>query len=229
MKSSLGICLFLSILLRVQCDLGRIRADVLPREGTADVQIEHLGKTIRDTVFDNFKLTPNVLPNVRLAKGSGDAVVYIVGDPQSGQSKVRGTITLHQLKSGALVLTGKVEGLPRSGKFGMHFHTNPVADGHCQGAGSHFNPYHQNHGGQRGHVRHLGDLGNINADTSGLARIGITDNKLTVLPGDLNSVVGRSLVVHLKADDLGTRSGNRESAKTGNSGPKIACGTVVFL
>ena len=41
---------------------------------------------------------------------------------------------------------------------------------------------------------------------------------LTVAPGD-NSVVGRAIVVHGKADDMVTQP-------TGNAGPRIGCGVI---
>ena len=41
------------------------------------------------------------------------------------------------------------------------------------------------------------------------------------------SVVGRSVVIHEKEDDLGL-GGNAESLKTGNSMNRIACGIIGF-
>ena len=40
-----------------------------------------------------------------------------------------------------------------------------------------------------------------------------------------HSVVGRSVVVHAKQDDLG-RGNDAESKKTGNSGSRVACGVI---
>ena len=41
----------------------------------------------------------------------------------------------------------------------------------------------------------------------------------------VNSVIGRACVLHRKEDDLGTGN-DEESKKTGNAGPRIACGII---
>lgn len=41
----------------------------------------------------------------------------------------------------------------------------------------------------------------------------------------INSIVGRAILVHGKADDVG-RGMDAESKKTGNAGPRVACGVV---
>jgi len=71
--------------------------------------------------------------------------------------------------------------------------------------------------------RHIGDLGNVQSDANGVAQVNIQD-KFIALNGE-HSVVGRCLVVHEKADDLG-RGGDEESKKTGNAGKRLACGIV---
>lgn len=82
----------------------------------------------------------------------------------------------------------------------------------------HFNPSNLEHGAPNAAVRHAGDLGNIEADASGVAKVNITDKQVTLV-GD-NSVVGRTLVVHAGVDDLGV-GGHELSKTTGNAGARL--------
>ncbi len=43
-----------------------------------------------------------------------------------------------------------------------------------------------------------------------------------------NSIIGRSLVVHADADDLG-QGGHELSKSTGNAGARAACGIIGFM
>jgi Cu-Zn family superoxide dismutase len=79
------------------------------------------------------------------------------------------------------------------------------------------------HGDPIGPERHVGDLGNIVANSFGVATINFTDSLIS-LSGP-NSIIGRTLVVHNRADDLG-RGGTDESRKTGSAGEGVACGVI---
>ena len=77
----------------------------------------------------------------------------------------------------------------------------------------------KHHGAPHDEVRHVGDLGNIRADSGGIATVDKTD-RLIQLCGPY-SVIGRAIVVHANRDDLGTDAA--ESLTTGNSGARIGC------
>ena len=73
-------------------------------------------------------------------------------------------------------------------------------------------------------MRHVGDLGNIEAGADGKAVYDMEDH-LIMIYGDSANIVGRSVVVHAGVDDLG-KGGNEESLKTGNAGARVACGVI---
>jgi len=138
-------------------------------------------------------------------------------------NSVSGTITFSQEKAGdPCVITGDVKGLA-PGKHGFHIHTFGDYTNGCMSAGGHFNPYNKNHGAPEDEDRHAGDLGNIVAGEDQVAKVEIKDNQ-AILIGE-HSIIGRALVVHEKEDDLG-KGGNEESLKTGNAGPRLACGVI---
>ena len=85
------------------------------------------------------------------------------------------------------------------------------------------NPHGKGHGAPADEDRHVGDLGNLKTDAQGNAVGSITD-KLVKLIGP-ESVIGRTVVTHGGTDDLG-KGGNEESKKTGNAGPRPACGKL---
>lgn len=58
----------------------------------------------------------------------------------------------------------------------------------CASAGSHFNPFGKNHGAPSATERHVGDLGNIESYSDGVAKFTIED-KLLTLNGP-NSIIG---------------------------------------
>jgi Cu-Zn family superoxide dismutase len=137
---------------------------------------------------------------------------------------ISGLVSFEQeAKGGPTTIRGKLTGL-KAGKHGFHIHQlGDLSDG-CKSAGPHFNPFGKTHGAPGDENRHVGDLGNIEVKSDGgEIEIHLTDH-LVSLVGQ-HSVIGRSVVVHEKEDDLG-KGGNEESLKTGNAGGRIACGVI---
>jgi len=60
-------------------------------------------------------------------------------------------------------------------------------------SGPHFNPFGKTHGAPNDDVRHVGDLGNIEAPGSSVTKIQFNDPIIS-LTGPLN-IIGRTLVV----------------------------------
>lgn len=58
----------------------------------------------------------------------------------------------------------------------------------CTSAGAHFNPFKKTHGGPDDEERHLGDFGNVEADSQGVAKFKLTD-RMATLHGS-NSILG---------------------------------------
>jgi len=136
---------------------------------------------------------------------------------------VTGTLKIVQsVSNGPVTITGKIQGLTE-GLHGFHVHEKGDLTMGCQSAGGHFNPENVTHGAPEDTVRHVGDLGNIKANSSGEAIINITDTMIS-LSGP-NSILGRSIVVHSGVDDLG-KGGSPLSSTTGNSGDRWACGAI---
>lgn len=129
-------------------------------------------------------------------------------------NRADGQVTFTQLESGVKV-TGRITGL-LPGKHGFHIHENGDCGNNAKAAGGHFNPENHQHGSAND-KSHMGDLGNITANASGAAVFDFVDPNLT-LKGN-HTVVGRSVVVHEKADDL-------TSQPSGAAGSRVGCGVI---
>ncbi|KII67957.1 Superoxide dismutase [Cu-Zn] [Thelohanellus kitauei] len=109
-------------------------------------------------------------------------------------------------------------------RHGFHIHEFGDLTIGCISAGSHYNPCRKTHGGIDTKIRHAGDLGNIDVDHQGRSKICLTlPFGLTLYGG--RSIIGRSIIVHERVDDLGKGS-SPESKTTGNSGGRIGCAVI---
>ncbi|KAJ4410620.1 Superoxide dismutase [Cu-Zn] [Neurospora sp. IMI 360204] len=141
-----------------------------------------------------------------------------------GDSNVKGTVIFEQeSESAPTTITYDISGNDPNAKRGFHIHTFGDNTNGCTSAGPHFNPRGTTHGDRTAEVRHVGDLGNLETDAQGNAKGFVTDNLVKLIGPE--SVIGRTVVVHAGTDDLG-KGGNEESLKTGNAGPRPACGVI---
>lgn len=131
-------------------------------------------------------------------------------------NKVHGVVTFAKEGDGIRVVAD-ISGLS-PGKHGFHVHEyGDCSAPDATSAGGHFNPEHMPHAGPMAEKRHVGDLGNVEADGNGHARYDRVDQLLTF--AGPNSIIGRGVIVHAKADDL-------SSQPTGAAGPRVACGVI---
>ncbi|KAF3903595.1 hypothetical protein AA313_de0203722 [Arthrobotrys entomopaga] len=139
-----------------------------------------------------------------------------------GDSNIKGVVTFEQeSESSPTTITWDISGNDPDAERGMHIHTFGDNTNGCTSAGPHFNPHGKTHGAPTDSNRHVGDLGNVKTDSEGVAKGTTTDTFIKLIGPD--SVLGRTVVVHAGTDDLG-KGGNEESLKTGNAGPRPACG-----
>ena len=135
----------------------------------------------------------------------------------TADNKVSGTVTFTEEADGVRI-QADITGLT-PGKHGFHVHEfGDCSAPDLTSAGGHFNPTTKPHAGPDAPERHVGDMGNIEADASGAAKLDYVDHEIS-LTNDQRSVIGRSVVVHAKADDF-------KSQPAGDSGARIACGVI---
>lgn len=152
------------------------------------------------------------------AAANAESVSAVAKIAPTEGNDVRGTVRF--VKEGDRVrVIADLTGLT-PGEHGFHVHEN----GDCSApdassAGGHFNPGNQPHAGHEAHARHVGDMGNITADSSGKAHLDYVDSMIA-LSGP-NSVVGRSVIVHAGRDDL-------KSQPSGDAGKRVGCGLITM-
>ncbi len=141
----------------------------------------------------------------------------------NNQAGVTGTVKFTQQEGKKVRIQAELSGLT-PGLHGFHIHEWGNLTNGCMTAGPHYNPHGKTHAGPNNEIRHVGDLGNIQAGEDGKATYDIEDHLINIY-GSVGNVIGRSVVVHAGVDDLGT-GGNEESLKTGNAGARVVCGVI---
>lgn len=145
-------------------------------------------------------LTPRLVARAEIRPLEDDTVRGIVEFQRAAASD--GPMTIHVMLMGL-----------DAGPHGFHVHMGSD----CAMVGAHLNPLNTPHGpaNAASRARHLGDLGNITADASGMVEEMLRDS---LLGGDA-SFVGKVLVVHEGQDDLSTQP-------DGDPGRPIGCGVI---
>lgn len=153
---------------------------------------------------------------VSAAAGAAGPAATASLEPRS-DSSLSGTARFAAAPGGLAAHVEVQGGTP--GLHGVHVHEKgDCSDPKAASAGGHYNPAHgAHHGGPSTPVRHGGDLGNLQVDSSGNGTLDVVVPDLSLAGAD--GVVGRALVVHEKTDDL-------QTDPAGNSGSRIACGVI---
>lgn len=149
-------------------------------------------------------------------QAEGPAVRHAIAVMQPTQgNQVRGIVTFTSV-AGGIRIEADITGLG-PGKHGFHVHQwGDVSGADGKSAGGHFDPHGTEHALPAREPRHVGDLGNLEADDSGAARYERVDSQLAF--SGTNSIVGRGLIIHALEDDGGQ--------PTGNAGARVAMGVI---
>ena len=104
------------------------------------------------------------------------------------------------------------------GKHGFHIHEfGDITSADGKSTGGHFNPEANDHAGPDADKRHVGDLGNIEADDNGHGMYKNVD-KVVQIHGQ-HTILSRAITIHAGTDDLTTQP-------TGAAGARVAHGVI---
>ncbi len=182
-------------------------------KATSDVRLA--GLLIFTATFLFGCTAPNTSEEKGKALGSTSKAIAVL-HPTKGHT-VSGVVTFEKDPKGVRVVA-EISGLS-PGKHGFHIHEfGDCSAPDATSAGGHFNPGGKApHGAPTDDKRHAGDLGNIEARSTGTAKLDWIDSHIS-FEGS-SSILGRSVIVHEKPDDYKTQP-------TGDAGSRVACGVV---
>jgi len=139
--------------------------------------------------------------------------------------KIKGTVVFTEdLVSNSVIIDINLQGLHKNALHGFHVHQAGDLTDQCESMCAHFNPYGKKHGCPGQKERHVGDLGNLIANSSGCAKYRMIDNVIK-LRGKCN-IIGRGLIIHQDEDDCGKGENEDSSLINGNAGKRIGCAII---
>ncbi len=137
-------------------------------------------------------------------------------------TKEIGTAKFYQLPDGNIKMDLEINYAARAdSNVAVHFHEHGECGDMGKAAMGHWNPTKENHGKWGSAAYHSGDIGNIMLDAKGHGTISVTTNRWSIKAGEVNSIVGRGIIVHGGTDDY--------TQPAGNSGPRVGCGEINAL
>ncbi len=140
-------------------------------------------------------------------------------EPASG-SQVKGEATFTAEGEGSVRFELTVENLT-PGEHAVHLHEKGDCSAEdASSAGGHWNPTMKPHGKRGdGTSYHKGDVGNMTVGADGKGTMSLTVEGWSIGGADSTNVVGKSVIIHEKADDF-------TSQPSGNAGGRISCGVI---
>ncbi|KAF9426127.1 hypothetical protein BGZ94_006927 [Podila epigama] len=136
-----------------------------------------------------------------------------------GTEKPYGLVRFLQVNNETCVVDVTVQGLT-PGQHGIHIHELGDTSGGAATTGPHYNPTGVAHGDAE--TGHVGDLGNIEVDEKGWGDLVLESRRIKVW-----DIIGRSMVVTEKPDDLGRGALTMETPSTGAETTRPAATSVV--
>ena len=106
------------------------------------------------------------------------------------------------------------------GEHAVHLHEKgdcSAAD--ASSAGGHWNPTMKPHGKRGVGAFHKGDIANMSVGNDGKGSLRLSIEGWSIGGADSTNVVGKSVIIHEKADDFTTQP-------SGNAGSRVSCGVI---
>ena len=172
------------------CNSGNKQSDDTQEESATEQQEQSDEKTAKAT----------------MEAASGSQVTGEATFTQEGDDRVRFELTVSNLSPG---------------EHAVHLHEKGDCSAEdASSAGGHWNPTMKPHGKRGdGTSYHKGDVGNMTVGNDGKGTMSLTVEGWSIGGADSTNIIGKSVIIHEKADDFTTQP-------TGNAGGRLSCGVI---